>query len=124
MTERQLPQEDETWRHYKGGLYRIIKVGMSEPYSVPCVVYKSLRDLKVYARPVDNFMEKLEEGYRFEKAGHSAPSDLACFIDLYARFGIALIVGERDDHQLVFLPCNSVVKFDATGKFISQELIG
>lgn len=70
------PQEREIWKHYTGGLYQIIRIGFNEPYNVPCVIYKSLRDSKNYARPVDNFMETLGDICRFEKVESSSPSDI------------------------------------------------
>lgn len=123
MNDRQLPQEGEAWRHYKGGLYHIIGIGQQEADNSLVVVYKSLKDSKIYTRPVSEFMEAVETGYRFEKE-YTAPSDLACFIDLYNRFGVKLKVDEHEGHQYVFLPCSSMAVFDKDGKFISQSLIG
>lgn len=118
---RQLPQEGEAWRHYKGGLYQIIGIGQQEADDSPVVVYKSLKDSKIYTRPVNEFMEALEAGYRFKKE-YTTPSDLACFIDLYARFGITLKVEREGSFYYVFIPCGSIVKFDSAGRFVSQIL--
>lgn len=119
---RILPFEGEIWKHYKsGGLYRIIAVGQQESDNITVVVYKSLQDSQVYTRPAAEFMEGLEEGYRFEKVGNASPTDLQCFLDLYARFRIEVTtLHDHEDRYLCSLPCGSVVEFNGAGKFICQ----
>jgi|LakMenEpi03Aug12_release.lakeMendotaPanAssembly.Ray.scaffolds.fasta_scaffold903034_2 hypothetical protein len=67
-----LPQEGETWRHYKkGDLYKIIGIAKQESDNCPVVVYKSTKSEEMFTRPVKEFIEKLETGYRFKKIDKS-----------------------------------------------------
>lgn len=63
------PASGELWKHYKGGLYRIVAVGKYEPTMEPVAIYKALKDGEIWVRPMPQFMGCLDEnGYvpRFE----------------------------------------------------------
>ena len=73
---RNIPQEGETYRHFKGNEYQIIAVAEHSEDYVQMVVYKALYDEgKCYVRPLDMFMEEVDrekypdatQKYRFEK---------------------------------------------------------
>ena len=50
------PEPNETWRHYKGGSYRIIGVGRIEATMELVVIYVSAVG-QIWVRPLVNFME-------------------------------------------------------------------
>ena len=47
------------YRHYKGDLYRVIGVAKHSETGEELVVYKSLKDEKLWARPKIMFLEKV-----------------------------------------------------------------
>lgn len=52
-----------TWRHYKGGFYRVIAVGKLESTLEPVVVYQSSDgNGTVWVRPLENFDEVVSPG--------------------------------------------------------------
>ena len=72
------PVEGELYRHFKGGLYRIVTVAQHTETSEGLVIYRSEDDpTKVWARPVVNFMSPVDrfkypdatQDMRFEKVG-------------------------------------------------------
>lgn len=65
------PIKGELWKHYKGGLYRILEVGTYESTMEPVVIYESLKDGSVWVRPTHIFLSTVDEnGYvpRFSRA--------------------------------------------------------
>ena len=48
-------------RHFKGGLYRIIATGMHTETGEDLVIYQSLKDQRVWARPYKMFMGKVDK---------------------------------------------------------------
>ena len=69
MTTRELTLPG-IYRHYKGGLYRLLTVATNEADHEPVVVYMSLQHGSVWVRPVSSWVENVETsgGYarRFE----------------------------------------------------------
>jgi len=56
------PAEGELYRHFKGGLYRIITIAQHTEDLAGLVIYKSEDDpSKVWARPVVNFMSPVDK---------------------------------------------------------------
>lgn len=57
-------------QHYKGGLYEILHFGLNEADLAEVVIYKSLKDGKVWVRPKSSFFSKVvvagEEVERFK----------------------------------------------------------
>ena len=73
---RNIPQEGEMYRHFKGNEYQIVTVAEHSEDGSQMVVYKALYgEGKCYVRPLDMFMEKVDsekypeatQQYRFEK---------------------------------------------------------
>lgn len=73
---RNIPQEGEMYRHFKGNEYQIITVAEHSEDASRMVVYKAMYgEGKCYVRPLDMFMEEVDrekypdatQKYRFEK---------------------------------------------------------
>ena len=68
QTYRNIPNPDELWQHYKGGIYKILFIGADTETDKKCVVYENIVDpspRKVWIRPLESFMGKVsyeEEG--------------------------------------------------------------
>ncbi len=71
------PVEGELYRHFKGGLYRIVTIAQHTETSEGLVIYRSEEDpSKVWARPMVNFLSPVDkvkypdatQDMRFEKA--------------------------------------------------------
>lgn len=48
------------YRHFKGGLYRVLTLALHTETQEQLVIYQSEQDGAVYARPVAMFMEWIE----------------------------------------------------------------
>ena len=71
---RELPKENEIWRHFKNNTYQIVTIAEHTETGEKFVIYKALYDtMKTYARPLKDFMSevdkekypKAEQDYRF-----------------------------------------------------------
>lgn len=74
-------QTNKTYRHFKGNVYRVLFIGYSSEENdkdgnpVKLVIYQSNHDGKVWVRPYDNFVSKVDkekyptatQEYRFEE---------------------------------------------------------
>lgn len=58
--ERRPPERGELWRHYKGGIYRILHLGQLEATCAPVVIYQDVRphprSAPVWVRTLADFM--------------------------------------------------------------------
>jgi hypothetical protein len=72
-TSLKFPAAGEFWRHFKGGIYRVVAIAKTESTRTPVVVYSG--DGGTWTRPLSEFMETVSrdgyEGPRF------VPADLA-----------------------------------------------
>ncbi len=65
----------DTVQHFKGGFYKIVAIGTNTETEEKMVVYQSLKDQKVWIRPYDMFISKVDrkkypnayQPYRFIK---------------------------------------------------------
>lgn len=53
-------QPGDTVQHFKGGFYKIIAIGINTETEEKMVVYQSLKDRRVWIRPYDMFISKVE----------------------------------------------------------------
>ena len=68
-------QPGDTVQHFKGGFYKIVTIGTNTETEEKMVVYQSLKDQKVWIRPYDMFISKVDrkkypdadQSYRFIK---------------------------------------------------------
>ena len=64
--DRELPRQDEVWRHFKNKLYRIIAIAQHTENDEQLVVYQAMYgDGGIYARPLDMFMSEVDRENSF-----------------------------------------------------------
>ena len=54
------PEMGGTYKHYKGGLYKVITMAEHSETNEPMVIYKSLLFGSVYARPLSSWDERVD----------------------------------------------------------------
>ena len=87
---RNIPQEGEMYRHFKGNEYQIVAVAEHSEDGSQMVVYKALYDEgKCYERPLEMFMEMVDkekypdasQNYRFEKIEYQVSPKVMEFLE-------------------------------------------
>lgn len=87
---RNIPQEGEMYRHFKGNEYQIVAVAEHSEDGSQMVVYKALYgEGKCYARPLEMFMEMVDkekypdasQNYRFEKIEYQVSPKVMEFLE-------------------------------------------
>ena len=60
-------EENKTYRHFKGNVYKVLFIGNDSEKTdengnpVKVVIYKSNHDGKIWVRPYDNFISKVDK---------------------------------------------------------------
>ena len=87
---REIPKENETYRHFKGNKYRILTLAKHSETGEQMVVYKALDGAgDTYVRPLDMFMEPVDKAkypdasqeFRFEKIEARIDPEVETFLD-------------------------------------------
>lgn len=52
------------YKHFKGGIYKLLYISTHSETQEKLVVYRSLKDNKVYARPYSMFFEDVTPGIK------------------------------------------------------------
>ena len=68
---------NSVWKHFKGEYYKFICVAKHSETEEELVVYEHISNSKIYARPIDMFLSKVDkekypnatQEYRFEEVG-------------------------------------------------------
>lgn len=58
VSEPKDPAPGEGWRHFKGGLYRVLCVAWVEATLESVVVYQSVMHGTIWTRPVEQFLKR------------------------------------------------------------------
>lgn len=87
---RNIPQEGEMYRHFKGNEYQIVAIAEHSEDGSQMVVYKALYgEGKCYVRPLDMFMEEVDrekypdvtQKYRFEKVESQVSPQMMAYLE-------------------------------------------
>ena len=59
--DRELPRQNEIWRHFQNKLYKIIAIALHTETDEKMVVYQAMYGNNgIYARPLDMFMSEVD----------------------------------------------------------------
>jgi len=64
---KQYPLPGDKFKHYKGGVYKVITMSTHTETDEKLVIYKSLNFGSIYARPWEIFSDKVDKIFRFTK---------------------------------------------------------
>lgn len=64
----------ETWRHYKGGNYKIITLANHTETKEPLVIYQSISFGSIYARPLEMWEDTVQIPAHVKPAGPTGPA--------------------------------------------------
>lgn len=80
---RELPQPGELWRHWRGGLYRVVCLALNEGTHGECVVYAdAAREGHCWVRPLWQWLQEItvpggDRHQRFAKLTEAEIQELA-----------------------------------------------
>ena len=75
------PKKGDIYKHFKGNIYEIVTIAKHSETMEEMVVYQEVDGEKVYARPLDMFIGKVDENtYRFELQKDSSSFSIMDFL--------------------------------------------
>ena len=101
-----IPLKPGLYRHFKGGLYKVIQVATHSEDQQPLVIYQALYgDKGIWARPLQMFTELLEHQGR-QQARFSYYSDQSETLEIAI---LNVLVGCEDEFELAFEQAQKII---------------